>query len=97
MRGSDGRLTGYNTDWSAAIGAIEAEMSKASEPECNPEGCSLDYDDMWGESTAESAAAGAENSPLQGKRVVVVGSGGSGRALAFGAAAKGAKVILTNR
>lgn len=36
--------------------------------------------------------------PLQGKRVVVVGAGGAGRALAFGAAAKGAgAVIIANR
>ncbi len=35
---------------------------------------------------------------LQGKRVVVVGAGGAGRALAFGAAAKGAgAVIIANR
>lgn len=36
-----------------------------------------------------SAAAG---SPLAGRTVVVLGAGGAGRALAFGAADKGAKV-----
>lgn len=35
---------------------------------------------------------------LQGKRVVVVGAGGAGRALAFGAAARGAGcVVIANR
>lgn len=36
-------------------------------------------------------------SPLQGKAVVVVGAGGAGRALAFGAAARGARVVIANR
>ena len=100
VRGPDGRLKGYNTDWSAAIGAIEAELNKAPEPECDPEGCSLDYDDMWAEQRAEGAvgpSGGADSSPLQGLRVVVLGAGGAGKALAFGAAAKGAKVIVANR
>ena len=39
----------------------------------------------------------AETSPLSGKTVVVVGAGGAGRALAFGAAAKGAQVVIANR
>lgn len=37
------------------------------------------------------------DSILKGKTVVVVGAGGAGRALAFGAAHKGAKVIIANR
>lgn len=100
VRAPDGQLKGYNTDWSAAIGAIEAELGTPSEPECDPEGCSLDYDDMWADQRSEGVAGpsdGAESSPLQGLRVVVIGAGGAGKALAFGAAIKGAKVIIANR
>ena len=39
----------------------------------------------------------ASESPLKGRTVVVVGAGGAGRALAFGAAHKGAKVVIANR
>jgi 3-dehydroquinate dehydratase/shikimate dehydrogenase len=35
--------------------------------------------------------------PLQGKSFLVVGAGGAGRALAFGAASRGAKVLIANR
>jgi 3-dehydroquinate dehydratase/shikimate dehydrogenase len=56
---------GYNTDWAAAIGAIEQEL------------CT---------SVGQSKAAGP--SPLAGKTFLVVGAGGAGRALAFGAASK---------
>ena len=38
-----------------------------------------------------------KESPLFGKTVVVVGAGGAGRGLAFGAAFKGATVIVVNR
>jgi shikimate 5-dehydrogenase len=34
---------------------------------------------------------------LQGKTFLVVGAGGAGRALAFGAASRGAKVLIANR
>ena len=44
-----------------------------------------------------AGAAVATQSPLAGKRVVVLGAGGAGRALAFGAAEKGAHVIVANR
>ena len=98
VRGPDGRLKGYNTDWSAAIGAIEAELRNAG-PDCDPEGCSLDFDDVWEEQRTEASngISDSASSPLQGLTVVVVGAGGSGRALAFGAAAKGAKVVVANR
>ncbi len=73
VRQPDGSLKAYNTDWSAAISAIERGLG--------------------GSGTAEDAG----NSPLKGKTVVVVGAGGAGRALAFGAAARGASVIIANR
>ncbi|RZC43557.1 hypothetical protein C5167_036514 [Papaver somniferum] len=36
-------------------------------------------------------------SPLEGKLFVVIGAGGAGKALAYGAKAKGAKVVIANR
>lgn len=36
-------------------------------------------------------------SPLAGKFFVVIGAGGAGKALAYGAKEKGAKVIIANR
>lgn len=47
-------------------------------------------------SSIERALGGGPH-PLQGKEVVVIGAGGAGRALAFGAAAKGARVAIANR
>lgn len=36
-------------------------------------------------------------SPLAGRLFVVIGAGGAGKALAYGAKEKGAKVIIANR
>lgn len=72
IRQADGSWKGYNTDWSASIGAIERQL-KAS-----------------GKGTPG-------DSPLAGKTFLVIGAGGAGRALAFGAAFRGAKVLITNR
>ncbi|KAA8492240.1 Bifunctional 3-dehydroquinate dehydratase/shikimate dehydrogenase, chloroplastic [Porphyridium purpureum] len=64
----DGSKKGYNTDWTAAMDAIEQ--------------------------AAGAAGAGS----LQGKRVLVIGAGGAGKALAYGAIARGAhSVFITNR
>lgn len=46
---------------------------------------------------ATPSSTDAATSPLAGKTVVVVGAGGAGRALAFGAAVKGARVVVANR
>lgn len=46
---------------------------------------------------AAPSSTDAATSPLAGKTVVVVGAGGAGRALAFGAAVKGASVVIANR
>lgn len=40
---------------------------------------------------------GSDASPLAGKTFVLVGAGGAGRALAFGAKSRGAHVIVFNR
>ena len=36
-------------------------------------------------------------SPLEGRLFVVMGAGGAGKSLAYGAAQKGAKVVVANR
>ena len=72
IRKPDGSFKGYNTDCSAAIGAIERRLS-------------------GGRTSSPSS------STLSGKTFLVLGAGGAGRALAFGAANRGAKVIVTNR
>jgi 3-dehydroquinate dehydratase/shikimate dehydrogenase len=76
---------GYNTDWLAAISAIERVLAAGSS------------DAAAVTSSSGSSGSSDGSSPLQGKTVCVVGAGGAGRALAFGAASKGAKVIIANR
>ena len=75
VRQHDGTLKGYNTDYSAAIDAIERAYELHSGYQ----------------------RTGAET-VLSGKTIVVVGAGGAGRGLAFGAVFRGAgKVIVANR
>ena len=71
VRQPDGSLKGYNTDYVAAIEAIENAMEK------------------------KTGVAAAKS--LDGKTVVVIGAGGAGKALAFGAKFKGANVVIANR
>jgi 3-dehydroquinate dehydratase/shikimate dehydrogenase len=59
-----GRLVGSNTDWTAAVAAIEN---------------------------------GLEDGRLGGKRVALIGAGGTARAIAFGLRAKGADTCIYNR
>lgn len=77
-----GKLRAYNTDAPAAIAAIEEGLRKRE-----------------GRSEREnSSSPPSEESPLKGKTVVVLGAGGAGRALAFGAATAGAStVVVANR
>jgi len=85
IRQPDGGFRGYNTDMSAAIGAIERRLAAA------PGGGG------GGASSSGGSGGGGGESPLAGRTFVVVGAGGAGRALAFGAAAKGARVLIVNR
>lgn len=73
-RPSDGKLIGYNTDYTGAISAIEDGLKGR-----------LSSGD-WG-----------NTSPLSGRLFVVVGAGGAGKALAYGAKEKGARVVIANR
>ncbi|KAK9906781.1 hypothetical protein WJX75_007923 [Coccomyxa subellipsoidea] len=70
VRLSGGGLKAFNTDWSAAISAVEAALGGSRQ--------------------------GGE-SALRGKNVVVLGAGGAGKALAFGAIERGATVLVCNR
>ncbi|XP_028061402.1 bifunctional 3-dehydroquinate dehydratase/shikimate dehydrogenase, chloroplastic-like isoform X1 [Camellia sinensis] len=64
-------------------------------------GCNTDY--VGAITAIEDALGGLQHvngmvvSPLAGKLFVVIGAGGAGKALAYGAKAKGAKVVIANR
>jgi len=83
-----------NTDWLAAIEAIERALSP-------PTTTSATTTRATTRATVDPASPPPPHpssvSPLAGRKVVVLGAGGAGRALAFGAAAKGANVIVANR
>ena len=118
VRQQDGSLKGYNTDWSAAITAIEqglqsdgpalqqaAHTQHGSDADSAPVGVDsasgLGAEEATTSGRVWSGSGGQDErqggSVLKGRTVVVVGAGGAGRALAFGAAHKGAKVIIANR
>ncbi|XP_047957333.1 bifunctional 3-dehydroquinate dehydratase/shikimate dehydrogenase, chloroplastic isoform X2 [Salvia hispanica] len=64
-------------------------------------GCNTDY--VGAISSIEIGLQGSQNgathtgSPLAGKLFVVIGAGGAGKALAYGAKEKGARVVIANR
>ena len=116
VRQSDGSLKGYNTDWSAAITAIENGLQPDSHTTAESipsqqqdESASSQHssDSVSGLGAEEATTSGRvfnegqgerqNGSVLKGRTVVVIGAGGAGKALAFGAAHKGAKVIIANR
>ncbi|KAL3148664.1 hypothetical protein ABBQ38_014082 [Trebouxia sp. C0009 RCD-2024] len=117
VRQQDGSLKGYNTDWSAAITAIEQGLQSdgptPNQAAYHQHGSGADSaptgaDSASGLGAEEATTSGRVwsgrgqdvrqgGSVLEGRTVVVVGAGGAGRALAFGAAHKGAKVIIANR
>lgn len=69
VRTPAGGLEGHNTDWDAAISAVERGLR----------------------------GGGTSKRPLEGLTAVVLGTGGAARALAFGAAERGANVIIAGR
>ncbi|CAI5475355.1 unnamed protein product [Closterium sp. Yama58-4] len=91
IRGEGGLLKGYNTDCMAAIEAIEDGLRQIEGGSSNTTSSSSSA------GSSSSGSAEASSSPLAGRLFVVVGAGGAGRALAFGAKARGADVIITNR
>jgi len=99
-----GGYKAYNTDWIAAISAIErgllARQGKQLVVARDKDGADADADgegDEQEEQTLLPRLCEASLSPLRGRTVVVVGAGGAGRALAFGAASRGARVVVANR
>ncbi|TYH53138.1 hypothetical protein ES332_D09G077900v1 [Gossypium tomentosum] len=82
-----------------SIGAINCIIRRQSDGKLF--GCNTDYigaisaiEDGLQAGYNMSSAAG---SPLAGKLFVVIGAGGAGKALAYGAKQKGARVVIANR
>ncbi len=131
IRQPDGSYKGYNTDWVAAIEAIEKKMTETNPGVTHTRTCARTHTNVTHTHTHTQThtrggacywisavhcavglegfksrfllgmcvcvcvcvmctchAAPAGKSPLAGKTVCVVGAGGAGRALAFGAASK---------
>jgi 3-dehydroquinate dehydratase/shikimate dehydrogenase len=82
IRRPDGKLVGYNTDYIGAISAIEDGIGG-----CNNYLLSLHSCVPWKK----------YQTPLAGRLIVVVGAGGAGKAIAYGAKEKGARVVVANR
>lgn len=103
-RPTDGKLIGYNTDYVGAVTAIEDGL-RGSCHVWQPSNFAIN---LVGSCYSEDVyfnylLAGKHNgssttiSPLAGKLFVVIGAGGAGKALAYGAKAKGARVVIANR
>ena len=62
-------------------------------------GASTDLETGWSGDVDVPTTSGRQEggSPLEGKHVVVLGAGGTARALVFGALSKGCKVTIANR
>ncbi|GER44264.1 shikimate dehydrogenase [Striga asiatica] len=73
-----------------SIGAVNCVIRKPNDGKLF--GCNTDY--IGAISSIES---GLQGSPLAGKLFIVIGAGGAGKALAYGAKEKGAKVVIANR
>nr|WME87915.1 shikimate dehydrogenase [Ardisia japonica] len=82
-----------------SIGAVNCVIRKPSDGKLF--GCNTDY--LGAISAIEDALRGSSHSsgttvsPLAGKVFVVIGAGGAGKALAYGAKEKGARVVIANR
>ena len=105
IRQPDGILKGFNTDWTAAISAIERGLQGSSHSSADASTSSDGQHTSSGQHAQQNGSSNSSRgsnhskaeSPLKGKTVVVIGAGGAGKALAFGAAQRGAKVVITNR
>ncbi|CAN4106212.1 unnamed protein product [Withania somnifera] len=79
-----------------SIGAVNCIVRR---PDGKLFGCNTDY--VGAISAIEEALQGSQlsisGSPLAGKLFVVIGAGGAGKALAYGAKEKGARVVIANR
>ncbi|KAL0425396.1 UNVERIFIED_CONTAM: Bifunctional 3-dehydroquinate dehydratase/shikimate dehydrogenase, chloroplastic [Sesamum radiatum] len=84
-RPDDGKLVGHNTDCEAGITAIEDALKEALLRDITS------YTSIAQECTISEVL---NPSPLMRKLFVLVGAGGAGRALAFGAKTRGARVVI---
>ncbi|XP_059289085.1 bifunctional 3-dehydroquinate dehydratase/shikimate dehydrogenase, chloroplastic-like isoform X1 [Lycium ferocissimum] len=84
-RPCDGKLIGYNTDCEASITAIEDALKGTTD---NSSDCFTYLLNGRGNGAAFLP------SPLARKSFVLVGAGGAGRALAFGAKSRGARIVI---
>lgn len=106
-RPTDGKLIGYNTDYVGAISAIEDGLRGSCHLQwlTNVQSlllvtvilkmlCACASIISWpGNHNGSSTTV----SPLAGKLFVVIGAGGAGKAVAYGAKEKGARVVIANR
>ncbi|CAH9146521.1 unnamed protein product [Cuscuta epithymum] len=81
-----------------SIGAVNCIIRRSTDGKLF--GCNTDY--VGAISAIEDGLQGLHhapfvNSPLAGKLFVVIGAGGAGKALAYGAKEKGARVVIANR
>ncbi|XAR54585.1 3-dehydroquinate dehydratase [Bertholletia excelsa] len=82
-----------------SIGAVNCMVRKSNDGKLF--GCNTDY--IGAITAIEEAlrasghANGTSGSPLAGKLFIVIGAGGAGKALAYGAKEKGARVVIANR
>nr|XP_043627454.1 bifunctional 3-dehydroquinate dehydratase/shikimate dehydrogenase, chloroplastic isoform X1 [Erigeron canadensis] len=82
-----------------SIGAVNCAIRRPNDGKLY--GCNTDY--VGAISAIEDGLRGsgiqngATGSPLAGRLFVVIGAGGAGKALAYGAKAKGARIVIANR
>lgn len=99
-RPSDGKFVGHNTDYFGAISAIEDELRGALRYTYMETAARKDHILFSLFHVTGSQGLGKEEetaSPLAGRVFVVMGAGGAGKAIAYGAKEKGARVVIANR
>ena len=101
---TDGKLIGYNTDYVGAISSIEDGLRGLYYIYWLIIPCLhcfvmvfFDYDLNSNYFLAGKAHSKTADSPLAGRLFIVIGAGGAGKALAYGAKEKGARVVIANR
>jgi len=97
IRRPDGKLVGYNTDYIGAISAIEDGIGGCNNYLLFYHSCVpwKKYQTLY--VFTGPGSKDAVISPLAGRLIVVVGAGGAGKAIAYGAKEKGARVVVANR
>ncbi|KAL8239046.1 hypothetical protein R6Q59_015613 [Mikania micrantha] len=82
-----------------AIGAVNCAVRRQNDGKLY--GCNTDYVGAISAIEDGLRASGVQNgsigSPLAGRLFVVIGAGGAGKALAYGAKEKGARIVIANR